>query len=659
MGLEVRVDNYVRRELDRLEIPFYNQNDLPVNYKNALKGLSKTGSGNGTPDFAIGVMPGKKVGVIIENKWGLDKHEKLDADGKVSSIKKDISDYAVNGAVHYAKGMVETHEFDEVYAIGISGEGGIDDVVVNYGCYLVREGHEPKFINILSLSKFRKDEFTKFHKENKLTDEEKHLQLDKQKKALQTSSKQLNKLMNDNAITVDLRVIFVSGMMLAMKRELTPDKLEGRDPVSTDSDGKIIYNYIDNFLRERRIEPSKREMMMSNFNQIKADMDRDRVRVRRSKKVGRNKDQLSKECSVNKEIFEFIYYNVFQLIQNNSHLDTLGEMYSEFLKYALGDGKENGIVLTPHYTTQLMTRLIGIDKDSRVLDLCTGSGGFLVTAMTEMINDAKQKDDNSQNLDEKIKNIKANQILGVELDSKMFTLAATNMILRGDGSSSLIKGSAFDVVKEREVIDFEANKALLNPPFSYNENGMPFALEALNVMKKDGELAIIIQDSAGTGRATKTNQRILENHTLKASIRMPADLFQPNAGVQTSIYIIKVGTPHDTKSLVKFIDFSDDGYKRTGRGITSTGEPERLYQDILGVYKYGERYENYNEEEIDYIEAEITLKGDDWNYTQHRVIDTTPTEEDFIETVGQYLEFEISQILQGRINYEDEVSYKL
>ena len=649
MGLEVRVDNYVRRELDRLEIPFYNQNDLPVNYKNALKGLSKTGKGNGTPDFAIGVMPGKKVGVIIEDKWGLDKHEKLDGDGKVSMLKKDISDYAVNGAVHYAEGMVETHEFDEVYAIGISGEGGIDDVVVNYGCYLVREGHEPKFISILSLSKFREDEFTKFHKENKLTDEEKHLQLDKQKKGLQTSSKQLNKLMNDNAITVDLRVIFVSGMLLAMKRGLTPDKLEGRDPNATDSDGKIIYNNIDNFLRERNIRDSKREMMLSNFNQIKADSDRDRTRPRGSKKVGRNKDQLTSECSINKEIFEFIYYNVYQLIQHNSHLDTLGELYSEFLKYALGDGKENGIVLTPHYTTQMMSRLIGIDKDSRVLDLCTGSGGFLVTAMTEMIEDAENKDDNTQNLDDKIRHIKANQLLGVELDSKMFTLAATNMILRGDGSSSLIKGSAFDVVNEPEVINFKANKALLNPPFSYTENGMPFALGALDVMDKGGELAIIIQDSAGTGRATKTNQRILENHTLKASIRMPGDLFQPNAGVQTSIYIIEAGTPHDTRIPVKFIDFSDDGYKRTGRGTTSTGEPERLYQDILGVYKYGERYENYNEDEIDYIEDVITLNGDDWNYTQHRVIDTTPTEEDFIETVGQYLEFEISQILQGRM----------
>lgn len=649
MGLEVRVDNYVRRELDRLEIPFYNQNDLPKNYKEALKGLSKSGKGNGTPDFAIGVLPSKKVGVIIEDKWGLDKHVKYDENGNVSNTQKDVAEYAVNGAVHYAKGMVATREFDEVYAIGVSGEGAIDDVVVNYGCYLIREGYEPKNINILSLSKFREDEFTSFHKENKLTEEEKHLQLDKQKKGLQTSSRQLNKLMNDNAITVDLRVIFVSGMMLAMKRGLTPDRLEGRDPNSTDSDGKVIYNNIDNFLRERQIPDTKREMMLSIFNQIRSDVDRDRVRLRGSKKEGVNKDELTSECSINKEVFEFIYYNVFLLIQDSSHLDTLGELYSEFLKYALGDGKENGIVLTPHYTTQMMARLIGIDKDSRVLDLCTGSGGFLVTAMAEMIEDAEQKDDNTQNLDLKIKHIKANQLLGVELDSKMFTLAATNMILRGDGSSSLVKGSAFDAVNTAEVIDFKANKALLNPPFSYNENGMPFALEALGVMDRGGELAIIIQDSAGTGKANKTNQRILENNTLKASIKMPPDLFQPNAGVQTSIYIIEAGTPHDPRVPVKFIDFSADGYKRTGRGTTATGEPERLYQDILGVYKYGERYENYNPNEIGYIEDEITLNGDDWNYVQHRVIDTTPTEDDFIQTVGQYLEFEISQILQGRM----------
>lgn len=45
------------------------------------------------------------------------------------------------------------------------------------------------------------------------------------------------------------------------------------------------------------------------------------------------------------------------------HLDIMGELYSEFLKYALGDGKELGIVLTPPYVTKMMSELLGVNAE--------------------------------------------------------------------------------------------------------------------------------------------------------------------------------------------------------------------------------------------------------------------------------------------------------
>lgn len=96
---------------------------------------------------------------------------------------------------------------------------------------------------------------------------------------------------------------------------------------------------------------------------------------------------------------------------------------------------------------------------------------------------------------------------------------------------------------------------------------MPFFGFGLDNMKKGGMGAVIIQDSAGSGKAIATNKKILAKHKMIASIKMPIDLFKPNAGVQTSIYIFESGTPHDFKhDLVKFIDFRNDGYKRTDRG---------------------------------------------------------------------------------------------
>ena len=116
---------------------------------------------------------------------------------------------------------------------------------------------------------------------------------------------------------------------------------------------------------------------------------------------------------------------------------------------------------------------------------------------------------------------------------------------------------------------------------------MPFIKFGLSKMAKGGLAAIIIQDSAGSGRAVSSNQEILKNNTLLASIKMPVDLFIPMAGVQTSIYVFEAGTPHDYEKTVKFIDFRNDGYKRTKRGLNEIDSPTERYQDIIKLYKAG------------------------------------------------------------------------
>ncbi|HFU75884.1 MAG TPA: hypothetical protein ENK66_06515 [Arcobacter sp.] len=347
----------------------------------------------------------------------------------------------------------------------------------------------------------------------------------------------------------------------------------------------------------------------------------------------------------------FIYQNIFLSIDAMAgHLDIMGEMYSEFLKYALGDGKEIGIVLTPPYVTKMMATILDVNKDSKVMDLATGSAGFLISAMELMIQDVEtlygKETTQAQN---KIEEVKQKQLLGVELNAEMFTLAATNMILRGDGSSNISKGSTFNR-PEKLYNDFKANKLLLNPPFSYTENGMPFISFGLEKMEKGGLGAIIIQDSAGSGKAVKSNKAMLKKHTLKASIKMPTDLFQPMVGVQTSIYVFESGKAHDFDMPVKFIDFRNDGYKRTSRALQELDEPTKRYSDIVKIYKAGKNAKVEAKWDLDevYIEDFITSEGNDWNFDQHKVIDTKLTLEDFKKTVSDYLAWEVSNILKQR-----------
>ena len=326
-------------------------------------------------------------------------------------------------------------------------------------------------------------------------------------------------------------------------------------------------------------------------------------------------------------------------------------MYSEFLKYALGDGKEIGIVLTPPYVTKMMAQILDIDMDNKVMDLATGSAGFLISAMELMVDSANEKYGQRTSKAEKtIRNIKRNNLLGIELNAEMYTLATTNMILRGDGSSRIEKGSAFNR-PESLFTDFKADRVLLNPPFSYDENGLPFIAYGLNKMERGGLGAVIIQDSAGSGKATKTAQSILKKHTLLASIKMPVDLFVPMAGVQTSIYIFEAHKPHDYERPVKFIDFRNDGYKRAKRGISEVDNPVQRYQDVIKIYKAGlhaDVDENLWNLDAVYIDSFIKDKGDDWNFEQHQVIDTKPTLDDFKMTVADFLDWEVDQFLKNK-----------
>ena len=130
---------------------------------------------------------------------------------------------------------------------------------------------------------------------------------------------------------------------------------------------------------------------------------------------------------------------------------------------------------------------------------------------------------------------------------------------------------------------------------------------------------------------------------------MPVDLFIPMAGVQTSIYIFEAGKAHDYEKTVKFIDFRDDGYKRTKRGLNEIDSPTERYQDIIKIFKAGKaakvNKELWNLDEI-YIEDFITDSGADWNFDQHKIIDTKPQLEDFEKVVSDYLVWEVSSILK-------------
>ena len=134
-----------------------------------------------------------------------------------------------------------------------------------------------------------------------------------------------------------------------------------------------------------------------------------------------------------------------------------------------------------------------------------------------------------------------------------------------------------------------------------------------------------------------------------ASIKIPADLFMPNANVQTSIYIFEAGKAHDFEyDIVKFIDFRNDGYKRTERCIKEIDHPIERYQDIYLLYKLGfnaVKNPEFHSELWDiskvYCEDTISKEGNDWNFEKHLVTTDVPQNINFITSIDNHLLWEI------------------
>jgi hypothetical protein len=132
---------------------------------------------------------------------------------------------------------------------------------------------------------------------------------------------------------------------------------------------------------------------------------------------------------------------------------------------------------------------------------------------------------------------------------------------------------------------------------------------------------------------------------------MPIDIFIGKSSVQTNIYVFKVNEKHHKDEVVKFIDFSNDGYTRKNRkkssnNLKDTDQAKERYEEVVNLVRFGKSKLNIFTEQ-DYYEGNIDPTNcADWN--QSAPIDTKPTIQDFKKTVSEYLTWEVSDILKNQ-----------
>ena len=627
------------------------------------------GQGGNRPDakLLLRANDGKDYPILIEYKGYEDKLVKLDSDGNVANRNKkkepdftNINSYAVNGAVHYSNALLHYTSYTDVIAIGVTGykesNGELKHIIGVYYVSKSNFGIGQKIGEYTDLSFLKKEYFSAFiEKVKQLSLPQEELEKLKERRESEITAS-LIKLNNDifkseKGLSENDRVYLVAASIMATLGDvnnnvypLTKSDLKSSDE-RNNTDGDIMIRKIESFLDAKNLPKDKKDLIVRTLQNT---LTTDNIN-----KAEGGESQL-------KRVFIKIVDDLGIYYKIGLTTDFTGKLFNEMYSW-LGFTQDqlNDVVLTPSYVATRLCRLARVNKDSFVWDFANGSAGLLVAAMNEMLIDAKNTIKSPEQLALKSAEIKANQLLGLEILSNVYMLAVLNMILMGDGSSNIINKDSlrfnghygFGKTDEK----FPADAFILNPPYSAEGSGMIFVERALSMMDK-GYAAIIIQNSAGSGNAVKYNKNILKHSTLLASIKMPIDLFVGKSSVQTQIYVFRVGEAHQKDDVVKFIDFSNDGYTRSARkkatqNLFDTDCAKERYQEVVDLVRFGKSKLNILSDK-EYYEGHINPEsGKDWNQTAP--IDTKPTLEDFKKTVSDYLAWEVSTLLKNQ-SKEDE-----
>ncbi len=585
------VRDHFRRYLENIVLEEQISDSPKIN--KILSNASKSGNGRGSPEFIIQFKNNSDLLIIVECKADVTKHE--------SKNRDKYKDYSVDGILLYSSYLAK--EFD-VLSIAVSGQN-VSELRVSHFLQLKNDKRAIlKFSNkLLSISdyiegylkspeKFRQDY-------NKLLD----------------FSKLLNEKLHGYKIVESDRGLLISCVLIALenpsfvqtyKNYLIPEDL-----------AKYLVDTVEMEFKNSDIQHEKLKIIMGRFAFIRTDTS------------------LSTLNNVLCDIITDINENIKDFIKTHEYFDVLGQLYIEFLRYANSD-KGLGIVLTPPHVTEFMAELAEVNKDSVVYDNCTGTGGFLVSAMSLMIEDARGDQ-------AKIKNIKRRQLVGVEYQAHIFALACSNMFIHQDGKSNILNGSCFDKKIIEEVMDYKPNVGLLNPPYKADKktdtDEYEFILNNLNCLEQGGKCVAIVPMQSGlaqTGKVLEYKKKVLELHTLEAVFSMPDELFfNSKVGVVSCIMVFTAKRPHPKGKKTYFGYYKSDGFvKRKNKGrIDALNKWPNIKEIWINSYQ--------NKENIPGLSINRTvLAENEWCPEAYMETDySTLSKDDFIKSVKDFVYF--------------------
>lgn len=543
---ESKTTNLVRKHFEKYdsEIKIEEQKSDTPRIQKLLRSASKTGTGQGYPDFIIQFNEKPDFIAVIECKPDIQRHE--------SHNRDQYEHYAVDGALLYASNL--SVDFD-VLVIGVSG---MTEESLKVSHFLQLKGDteaEPKFSNDLLPPQ---DYITGY-----INDSRKYKS---DYESLLSFAKSLNVRLHTNQVSESDRSLLISAILIALDRDSFKNayKSEG-DPSQL---SQMVVNTVKIQLQDSGIHQDRLNVLVDKFNFINHEII-----------LQQNEGEL-------REIIEAIDSEVNSFVKNHLYRDALSGLYIEFLQYANSD-TGLGIVLTPPHITSFFAKLARVNKNSIVYDNCTGTGGFLIAAMKEMIDDAAGDSEVESR-------IKQSQIYGVESKSSIYPLAVSNMYINQDGKSNVILGSCFSSEIMSEIKANKPDIGLLNPPYKADKakdtEELEFVKNNLDCLQRNGTCVAIVPMRCAVDikpKSRELKQKILSNHTLEAVLSMPDELFHnSDVGTVTCIMIFTAHRPHPSEKKVFLGYYKDDKFKKNkvkGR-FDSDNKWEEVEREWLSCY---------------------------------------------------------------------------
>ena len=382
-----------------------------------------------------------------------------------------------------------------------------------------------------------------------------------------------------------------------------------------------VYPTVENILKNEGIPQEKLMALKAELETIKTD-------------------QALNSTNILKQILDDLNKTVIPLFTSHfsttSNYDIMGKFYEEFLKFAGVSNVKKGIVLTPRHITTLFTKLVPIKANDIILDLCCGTGAFLIAGMNKLLN---IQGTNAET-------IKTKQLLGFEINTTMYICAISNMLFRGDGKSRIYNYDSINDPKVDNILkEVKPTIGFINPPYSGKENKNDPTPKEITFLTKlldnCSRFGVIIAPLSMYFKDNDIRNKILSKHTLKYVINMPKDLFQPNASTSTAIAVFETHTPHDFKSSqVVFYDLKDDGFILSkNKGRTDIYDRwNKIEKNMLNEIFNGDKSDNIT------ISRGIIKKDDEWNIYAHSEVDYSQLDHSsFCRVLDNYLIYQIKK----------------